>query len=242
MDIIVASNLNPAQKSEIQCIVDASREKESLSLSFPREDADLYVLLSLEGRIRSAAAFTEEGENIFECAAFTHPDDRNQGLFSAVLEAGLSSLHEDADLLFYIDENCRDAENVLYTLGAEHISDEYMMEIPLSRGRFPAMDTPGLEVSETAADKTPTLCFSDCHGSVLISLFDSHYYLYDFRIRESDRNQRYGTLLLNKVLCRLAERAELPVRLQVSGNNLPAMALYKKTGFRITETLSCYLY
>ena len=32
------------------------------------------------------------------------------------------------------------------------------------------------------------------------------------------------------------------VSLQVSGENEPALALYKKTGFRITETLSFYLY
>ena len=32
------------------------------------------------------------------------------------------------------------------------------------------------------------------------------------------------------------------LNLQVSGQNLPAFNLYKKTGFRITETLSRYLY
>ena len=30
--------------------------------------------------------------------------------------------------------------------------------------------------------------------------------------------------------------------LQVSSQNVPALELYKKTGFRITETLSYYLY
>ena len=32
------------------------------------------------------------------------------------------------------------------------------------------------------------------------------------------------------------------LRLQVSGSNEPAMKLYKKTGFHITETLSFYVY
>ena len=36
--------------------------------------------------------------------------------------------------------------------------------------------------------------------------------------------------------------APRPVLLQVSGGNAPALTLYKKTGFRITETLCCYLY
>ena len=32
------------------------------------------------------------------------------------------------------------------------------------------------------------------------------------------------------------------ITLQVSGDNTPAVNLYKKTGFHITETLSYYLY
>lgn len=248
MDITVTSNLNPARKSEIQYIVDASRQKESITLSFPFEEADLYVCLSEGGRILSAAAFTEEAENTYECAAFTHPDARDRGFFSAVLEAGLQALPEDAELFFYVEEGCRDAENVLYTIGAEHLSDEYMMELsPDSEGSLfpdPFLSPPTSDLKVESADccGTETLFFSDPFGSVCISVFDSHYYLYGFEIKESERHRGHGKELLFKVLSRLSSKAVLPVTLHVSGDNSPALSLYKKTGFRITEILSCYLY
>ena len=99
-----------------------------------------------------------------------------------------------------------------------------------------------LTVTEAMEGEQAILVFSDAHGSLNISLYGTHYYLYGFEIREGQRGQGLGTSLLIKVLSFLAEREPLPVTLQVSGSNGPALSLYKKTGFRITETLSRYLY
>ena len=51
----------------------------------------------------------------------------------------------------------------------------------------------------------------------------------------------YGKAFFFQVLKSLQENTST-VTLQVSGNNTVALNLYKKTGFRITETLSYYLY
>jgi ribosomal protein S18 acetylase RimI-like enzyme len=48
--------------------------------------------------------------------------------------------------------------------------------------------------------------------------------------------------MLEKLFALLAAAGIKKVILQVSGDNAAALALYKKTGFRITETLSYYLY
>ena len=100
-------------------------------------------------------------------------------------------------------------------------------------------------------DGTLTLRFHSDHAVINFSVFPSHYYLYGFEVEESCRGKGYGTKFLSTVLARLLNgsagaaadnTAPRPVLLQVSGGNAPALTLYKKTGFRITETLCCYLY
>ena len=122
-----------------------------------------------------------------------------------------------------------------------------------------------IHMESTDIDGTLTLFFHSAHAAVSFSVFPSHYYLYGFEVDEACRGKGYGTGFLKAVLCRLWDLpandpscpplfAELssvrgtsapalrPILLQVTGNNAPALALYKKTGFRITETLCCYLY
>lgn len=244
MDITVSSVLTPTEKEEVFLLLEACCKKEPVSLTFPTEEADHYLLARENGRLLCAAALLEEDETVYECTAFTRPDCRRNGVFGAVLEKGLSILPEDTELLFYIDKKSPDALETVTALGAELLSDEHMME--LASDAVSAMKglekTGDLTVTEAMEGEQAILVFSDAHGSLNISLYGTHYYLYGFEIREDQRGRGFGTGLLIKVLSFLAEREPLPVTLQVSGSNGPALSLYKKTGFRITETLSRYLY
>ena len=56
------------------------------------------------------------------------------------------------------------------------------------------------------------------------------------------RNQGCGTAFLQLLLPDLAQKGFKKVILQVAGDNAPAIALYKKTGFSVTKTLSYYFY
>ena len=58
------------------------------SLSFPFEDASLFLFSEYDGRIVSAIAFVPVDDLLFECSAFTDPEFRGQGLFSALLIRG----------------------------------------------------------------------------------------------------------------------------------------------------------
>lgn len=244
MDITISSSLTPREKDKIFLLLDACYKKEPVSLTFPTEEADHYLLAWENGRLLCAAALLEEDETVYECTAFTRLDCRRNGIFGAVLEKGLSLLPEDTELLFYIDKKSPDALEAVTALGAELLSDEHMME--LASDAVSAMKGMGktgdLMVTEAMEGEQAILVFSDAHGSLNISLYGTHYYLYGFEIREGQRGQGFGTSLLIKVLSFLAEREPLPVTLQVSGSGGPALSLYKKTGFRITETLSRYLY
>ena len=244
MNITVSSVLTPGEKEEVFLLLNACCKKEPISLTFPTEEADYYLLAREHGRLLCAAALLEEEETIYECTAFTRPDCRRNGIFGAVLEKGLSLLPEDTELFFYVDKKSPDALEAMAALGAELLSDEHMMELAADAvsSMKDRAEAKALTVTEAMEGEQAILVFSSPHGSLNISLYGSHYYLSGFEIREEQRGRGFGTDLLLQVLAFLAERAPLPVTLQVSGSNLPALSLYKKTGFRITETLSRYLY
>lgn len=234
MPASITTTLQPLQKAQIQ----------ALNTAFPVDDVELFAIFELDGAIRSAAAFLQEGDETYECYAFTDPDYRRQGLFTELLEQAIEALPEDTEFLFYTDGSDPDTMAVLDTMEAERILEEHMMEIHLSQwvpGNHESCENP-LNMTLTTVDDTLTRRYTDSYGSVNISVFSSYYYLYGLEIHEDYRGQGHGNRLLTRVLDDLASHAPLPLRLQVSGENTPAVSLYKKTGFQITETLFGYLY
>ncbi|MEY8393524.1 N-acetyltransferase [Lachnospiraceae bacterium 45-P1] len=240
MDITITSCLNSSQKEAVQSLLADVKKQESLTVSFPMEDGELFLLGWIEKRLCTVLSFIREGELSYECSAFTHPSFRRQGLFSRLLEESLSLLPPEAELFFYTDGNSSDALYTLDSIGAIFCSKEHMMTLsPEKIWDFPVS---GLTVSETEESGFPLLLFADTFGSVRIFVYPSHYYLYDFEIQDCFRNQGHGAALLRKVLSFLAAQKRMPFLLQVSGDNLPAIRLYEKAGFQISETLSCFLY
>lgn len=240
MDIAITSCLNSSQKGAVQSLLADVKEKESLTVSFPMEDGELFLLGFIGKKLCAVLSFIREDERSYECSAFTHPSFRRRGLFSHLLEKGLSLLPPESELFFYTDGNSSDALNTLDSIGAIFCSKEHMMTLSPEKSQdFPVS---GLTVSETIKSGFPLFLFTDAFGSVRILVYSCHYYLYDFEIQDDFRNQGHGTALLRKVLSFLSAKKPMPILLQVSGNNLPAIRLYEKTGFQISETLSCYLY
>ena len=234
MSAIITTTLNPLQKSQIQ----------SLHSTFPVDEADLFAVFEIDGIIRSAAAFIPEGDNMYECYAFTEPAFRQKGFFTELLDLAIETLPEDTAFLFYTNGTDPDTQAALLALEAESVLAEHMMEISLNSYR--TVDTElsenSLTMTVSTIDETLTRQYSNPYGSVNISVFSSYYYLYGLEIKEEYRGKGYGNQLLNQVLQDLASYEPLPLRLQVSGENIPAVSLYKKTGFQITETLFGYLY
>lgn len=279
------SSLDSFRKDQIQTMVNTCTAHDHTSLSFPFEDASLFLFSEYDGRIVSAIAFVPVDDLLFECSAFTDPEFRGQGLFSALLDQGIQELPEDSELLFYVDQKDRNTAAVLEAIGAEQDSEEHMMELlpedfstavrrtdHAESAAAPSGFLTDVQLETLDIDGTLTLCFRSGHAIVNFSVFPSHYYLYGFEVERSQRGKGYGTSFLQTVLVGLFSDTEnlltdlytgrtvsdtpvavssltgasgdhkRPVLLQVAGNNTPALALYKKTGFRITETLCCYLY
>lgn len=224
-----------------------SEQKEQLLLMnphFPIEDAAFFALCELDHTICSAAAFLKEDDLCYECYAYTTPSMRRHGYFSELLDAAIEALPEDTEFLFYTDGSDPDCMAALNALEAEQVLSEHMMELNLMyvQDFVSEPSVPDFTVNRTSMDGTETLFYQNPHGSVRISVFSSYYYLYGLEIQEEKRGKGYGKAFLSQVLCDLAKKQPLPLRLQVSGENLPALSLYKKTGFQITETLFGYLY
>ncbi len=195
--------------------------------------------------VSAAMALIPAGGADYECFALTHPDHRNKGLFSGLLEKGIERIGDDKELLFYADASCRAALETLDAIGAERTGTECMLRLPaedLPRAALSGGSSAPLAIRRVTADGEPTLQYENPYGSLFIIVRPASYYLFGFEIREQERGHGRGTELLDQVLSDLAHRGPRPVVLEVSGENAPALALYKKTGFRTLETLCCYVY
>lgn len=102
--------------------------------------------------------------------------------------------------------------------------------------------TGDLTVTEAMEGEQAILVFSDAHGSLNISLYGTHYYLYGFEIREGPEGEGLRDQPAYK-------GSVLPGRTGASSSDAPGIRLQRarpfpciKKRFRITETLSRYLY
>ena len=260
LSICSTNLLTQKQQEETADLTAVCHHHDQNDLSYPLEETDVTHFLAYlpDGSLAACLALIPYEEDLAECCAFTHPDFRNQGIFSRLLEEGLSHI-PDSDLLFAVSESCQDTVKTLAALGAEKESEELMMECDLtSRSCFHVTQT-------AAASASPSHSPSITSGSFsLHQTSASEFCLYqgDLRlgtafaepVREGTvclhhveilpeyRHQGLGTVFFTLLLPALASQGFQPALLQVAGDNMPAIALYKKTGFSVTKTLSYYFY
>lgn len=230
-----------------------------ISLSYPAEEssgARHWLVYDDNKMLIAALGLVYYDDTLAECTAFTHPAFRRRGLFSSLLKLAAEDCG-DCDILFPVSGSCPDTAAVLEALGAELTSREYQMETELTvpaaektganasaKSRF-FLDSTGhskdleMTVWHLFSASSPTSPRGTCQTS-LIS--DSSVCLHHVEILPQFRKQGCGTALMNLLFSALHKKGIRRVMLQVSGDNEAALALYKKTGFRITETLSYYLY
>ena len=269
LDISISSTnlLTQKQQQEIADLTAFCRRHDGTDLSWPADEEDLTHFLGYlpDGRLAACLTLIPYEETLAECCAFTHPDFRKNGFFSRLLEEALAQ-YPDADLLFAVSEDCRDALKTLEALGAEKDSEEHMMECNL--GSWPITHPSGSADSTGAAQQTgspaETETAANFHPFSITRTSETEYTLHrsgilcgtasaepvsetavclhHVEILPEFRNKGCGTAFLQLLLPELAGNGFQKAILQVAGDNAPAIALYKKTGFSITKTLSYYFY
>ena len=218
-----------------------------------------------DGVLKSALALVYYQDSLVECSAFTHPDFRRQGLFSRLLGCAVDTTETvdcggDCDILFTVSGHCPDTAAVLQALDAELASEEYQMEMELTETRCRAMilaAAPSCLLRKACPDPEPDgsadtvwelIRMADDSSAVLLGscrtfmVSDACVCLHHVEILHQYRGQGFGYALICRLMPLLCKEGVRRVILQVSGSNKAALALYKKTGFRISETLSLYLY
>jgi len=242
--LIVPDQLSPGQRLQTEALAHACCQAGGFSLSYPslEEGCRHYLLAGPGGQLLAALAVVPYEEGLAECCAFTLPEHRQKGYFSALLDRALEDW-EDWELLFAVEEGCTDARAVLETLGAVPHQQELQMEWRGNAAAGPAPD-PSLRLRETPSGNI--LCTADSPDALgscqVFPLSPESVCLHHVEICPALRGRGLGTAMVRLLLERLSGEGISHVVLHVSGDNAPAVALYKKTGFCITKTLSYYLY
>lgn len=244
MTTIVKTALpDSSQSDEIKELVRACRLHDRTTLSFPLEQDMICFLAYEETRLCAVLSLLPFDEELWEGRAFTLPGFRRRGLFSMLLDEALLLAPQ---ICFPADPGCADTAAVLKSMEAEFWYSEHMMERVLSEDQavgFPSGVTldfrrfPDTEAYACTARENGQVC-----GTFALYPHGSSAYLCELLVPETLRGQGCGTRLMRELFRVLAKRQVPSVSLQVSGDNEAALALYKKTGFRITETLSYYLF
>ncbi len=251
MQIIETSSLSETQIHEIARLTKACCTYDKIRLTYPYDESGdtcrHYLLYEANGSLSACLAMLPLDGGAAECSAFTHPACRRQGYFSRLLKAAMER-YDDYDILFGVPESCLAAREVLSALGAELESREHQMELVLPKSpSIPACHAGLTLISsrKTAPPATEWTLMKDNTpvGRCLISpVSGTCACLHHLEIEEPFRQKGYGSSFLALLLPHIAAAGIRKIILQVSGNNPAAMALYQKTGFRITETLSFYCY
>lgn len=248
MNLIHINALNELQKKETSALAEACKAKEPLALSAPSEDGLDYFLLyekDQSGLLGFAFLFFPQ-ETACECAVFVHPDHRRRGYCLRILDSVLEYVEEyekknqlAVDFCFLTDEKTPSAMAVMENLEAEYWYSEYKMVRPLKEKD--RVYTPQLQIQQDESGLYTAVLNDTIIGTCSILPSGQEFYLYAFQIKEEYQGQGYGKDFLSGMLAILAAEGGT-VSLQVSGQNYIARNLYKKTGFKTTESLSYYIY
>ncbi len=266
MSLTHTTLLTDSQKKSVRALTDACRNAEPITLSAPSEDGlDYYLVYENAPETGELTAFSflffvpqedAEPESVYTCefTAFVHPDHRRRGHFTEMLNAALETADRferehscQVDFCFLTDGKSPAASAVLETIGAEYWYSEYKMVRKLRKSdadytanvQIQKADAPSGDISG-AGLYTASLS-GEIIGTCALLPSANETYLYAFQIKEPCRGQGHGKDFLKGMLA-LTARAYDTVSVQVSGLNYIARNLYKKTGFRETESLSYYIY
>lgn len=253
------SELTPAQTRSFLDLIKTCQSDEPVRLGFP-DDADLFLFTCEQTTVISCLIVCKVQDDLWECYVFTHPNRRKKGLCQNLIDNLCELAPADTELVFLLDHQSPDALAAFSFLEMDLWRTEYQMERRISKKDSlaalpfsPDADAFSLSCKKIREDgeegwefmvfsrkDEPSAPANPVGNCRVLTHGHAGFYLYHVEISPDFRRRGLGTRLMEAVMQTLPENAGL--YLHVSADNTPAVKLYKKTGFHITETLSYYLY
>lgn len=253
MNLIRTNAPDALQTANLSFLQDTCNKLDHISITFPlEEDCICYLLYENDCLLSALITFFRDCETM-ECYACTLPTHRRNGHFTQLLDE-LVNDYPDIELVFPVYDNCPDTANTLKALEATFWYQEHFMELTITRLKKSGflkedVDLNTITITSKRDDLNNQICYQFTKDQMLIGtcyleIQKDCAYFYGFEISEPVRGQGLGGECLSLFLTHYVSMPENKERiyLQVSGQNLPAMTLYKKAGFIIQESLSYYLY
>ncbi len=254
-----SSELTPSQTRAFLDLIKTCQSYEPVRLGFP-DDAELFLFPCEQTTVISCLIVCKVQNDLWECYVFTHPNRRKKGLCRDLIGKLCELAPADTELVFLLDHQSPDALTAFSFLEMDLWRTEYQMERRISQKEAltalpfpPAADAFSLSCKKIREDgeegwefivfscaDTPSAPANPVGHCRVLKHGHARFYLYHVEISPDFRRQGLGTWLMETVMQSLPENTGL--YLHVSADNTPAVKLYKKTGFHITETLSYYLY
>ena len=254
--ITMETHLSPGQETKLAQLFAACRQADGSCPSLPL-DGDLFFFLKEQEQgcaFAAALILFKLEDGVFEVSAATAPAARQKGYFRRLLSAAEAAA-PNADFLFPISPGSKPALAVLQAIGAESCGDEHLM----------CLESEAVCFQQTAPNTGSRLdwpegCQIASGADLLACLYQDQRLVASCRLAFSGnspaytcclhqvavpqplRNQGWGFRFLAALLPELAAKGVRHFLLHVDGDNDPALALYKKAGFQISETLRYYLY
>jgi ribosomal protein S18 acetylase RimI-like enzyme len=179
----------------------------------------------------------------WEVTALVHPDYRRQGIFSDLFDCAMDCLEDTLpeQLFFTIDPANEVARQLLLDMGFAFSYSEYTMIYDSSPIDTPTMPE-GICVKKNDSGYA-LLQANTTIGTCPVDASAGAYTIYAFEILPQFRGKGYGSLLLDFVIHQLQhENNQLPILLEVNGENTVAYNMYLRHHFRIHQQLDYYTY
>ncbi len=257
-------SLSDSLRSQINAFMAVCREHGDKGVPYPLDDEDTwhYLLWEEDGdevgpqsRLMGVSAVLPLSDDSAECICYIHPDERRKGYFSQIMLPMISEDFADLEFLFPVSDTDHDTQAVLESIGAEYDVTEYRMELALDPvstddNTFSSLDNTAHAAGPSGRDTEdenityvyPPDKDQPAATCCLEKISPDSVCLFNVEVHPDKRWQGYGTAMILSLSDELKKYGIRRITVHVSADNLPAVSLYEKTGFRTTETLSYYIF
>lgn len=233
---------------KLASLTDSVNASDGLHYSVP-DDGDLCAFVFDKERLLSAAVLyfmgdEYNGKPVVEVSAFTEPGYRKRGLFKKALDTLLLQADKDGKFAvrFAVYGNAA-AYGTLSSLKAVHGHDELILEKHPDAedvsdqsighcGKDSEQDAGRITVKDGMAYSD----FSECGFKV----YGDSAYIFGVLTYDRFLHQGHAGHLLTELIKKLFCDGIKAVSLEVSENNVPALGLYKKLGFKEKDRIEYY--